>query len=136
MIVSVPITMPSVSSRRVTVMSMPTFWFPTFWTVTSTGTTSPWTAEAGALTLAIAMSVSGPGGAASMLTLKRLSTASMGFASVCVELPAKSRPTGFLLASSVTISDPESPPSLKTPGVTEIWFTKIADLTHQMIQTS
>jgi hypothetical protein len=55
-----------------------------------------------------------------MLTLKRLSTSLIGFASVRVSLPAKRSPTGFALELSVTISEPESPPSLKSPGVMPI----------------
>ena len=62
-----------------------------------------------------------------MLTLKRLSTSPMGLASVRVSLPAKRSPTGFALELSVTMSDPESPPSLKSPGVMPIWFSKVAD---------
>ena len=40
----------------------------------------------------------------------------MRLAIVCVELPANRSPTGLLLPSSVTMSEPESPPPLNTPG--------------------
>jgi CheY-like chemotaxis protein len=58
-----------------------------------------------------------------------LSAELIGFANVSDEPPAKSRPTALAavpLGGTVTISDPESPPSLKLPGVIRTWFVKVA----------
>ena len=40
----------------------------------------------------------------------------MRLAIVTDELPANSSPTGLRFASSVTMSEPESPPPLNVPG--------------------
>src|SRR3989442_3818944 len=110
---------PSGASWSVT-SKAPTFWLPTFWTVTPTFTVAPWVTDAGAVTLVTATSVMGAGGGGgappSTCTPKLLSTRSMRFAIVWVELPANRSPTGFLFWSSVTINDPESPPPENDPG--------------------
>src|SRR2546426_1042590 len=110
---------PSGASWSVT-SKAPTFWLPTFFTVTPTLTVAPWVTDAGAVTLVTATSVMGAGGGGgappSTCTPKLLSTRSMRFAIVWVELPANRSPTGLLLLSSVTISDPESPPPENDPG--------------------
>jgi hypothetical protein len=51
----------------------------------------------------------------SMLTPKRSRTRSIRLTMVSVSLPAKSRPTAWRSASSVTTREPESPPALKAP---------------------
>jgi hypothetical protein len=61
----------------------------------------------------------GPGGAGddpSIVTPKRFSTRSIRFPIVTDELPANSNATGLALPSSVTMSEPESPPPLNVPG--------------------
>ena len=67
LIMSLPMLTLSVSSSRVTLVSLVTSWFPTFSTVTLTPATSPWTTELGALTAVTAMSVAVPGLAASQV---------------------------------------------------------------------
>ena len=92
---------------------------PTFLIVTTTFTALPRVTELGAVTLVIARSVTGAGGGEvppSTWTAKRFSTRSMRLAIVWVELPANRSATGFLFPSSVTISEPESPPPEKVPG--------------------
>ena len=92
---------------------------PTFFVVTTTFTVAPWVTAVGALTLVIAMSVTGLGGGElppSTVTPNWFSTRSMRFAIVCVELPANNRATGFFWSLSVTIKEPESPPPEKVPG--------------------
>ena len=92
---------------------------PTFRTVTTTFTVLPAVTEAGAVTLVIPMSVTGAGGGdvpPSTWTAKRFSTRSMRLAIVWAEPPANRSATGFLFPSSVTINEPESPPSEKVPG--------------------
>src|SRR5438552_4817100 len=110
---------PSGASWSVT-SNAPTGWLPTFFTVTLTFTVAPWVTAAGPVTLVTAPSVTGAGGGGgappSTCTPKLLSTRSMRFAIVWVELPANKRPTGFLFWSSVTIKDPESPPPENDPG--------------------
>ena len=65
----------------------------------------------------------------STVTPKRSSTRSIRLASVRVELPANSSPTGFV-PLWLTISEPESPPSLKVPLPIAIWSVKVADAAH------
>src|SRR5436309_12384897 len=93
-----PIGALSVTSCRLTLIVAPTAWLPTFLSVTTTLAVFPWLTEGGALTLVIAISVTGVGGGvapSSTCTEKLFSTRSMRFAIVCVELPANSSPTGF-----------------------------------------
>src|SRR2546426_4560419 len=110
---------PSGASWSVT-SNAPTGWLPTFFTVTPTFTVAPWVTAAGAVTLVTATSVTGAGGGGgappSTCTPKLLSTRSIRFAIVCVELPANNSPTGLLFWSSVTINDPQSPPPRNEPG--------------------
>ncbi len=109
----------AVVSCRVTSNGDVTSWLPKFFTITVTLAVLPCTTELGPLTLITARSVSGPGGGGakpSIVTPNRLSTRSMRLAMVTVALPAKSSATGLRFASSVTMSEPESPPPLKPPG--------------------
>ena len=83
----------------------------------------PCVADVGAPTLVIARSVTGRGGGGggggalpSIRTPKLLSTRSMRLAIVCVLLPANNKPTGRLVPSSETMSEPESPPPENVPG--------------------
>ena len=103
-----------------------TSWLPTFFTETVTLDVPPCTAELGPLTLVTARSVSGPGGGGakpSITTPKRWSTRSIRLAIVTLALPANSNATGLRFASSVTMSEPESPPLLNPPGEMINWST-------------
>ena len=134
-----PIVTLSVTSRSVSSMLPLTGWLPALRIVTTTFTLAPWVTEAGALTLVIARSVTGVGGGEvppSTETPKYCSTRSMRLAIVCVELPANSSATGFLASSSVTISDPESPPPLNVPGSMTSWSMNRADLRQNPKKTS
>ena len=96
---------------------------PKFFTVTVT-LAATFTMVLGPLTLVTAKSVSGPGGGGakpSIVTPKRLSTRSIRLAIVTDELPAKRSATGLRLPSSVTMSEPESPPPLNVPGEMITW---------------
>src|SRR6266508_3982920 len=122
----VPMRTLSVVSLSVTAKAALRSWVPTFLTATATLTLAPLSTEPGALTLVISTSVPGVGGGGgggggggsppSTCTPNRFSTRSIRFAIVWVELPANNKPTGFRLASSLTINDPESPPPENDPG--------------------
>ncbi len=128
----------SVASCRVT-SKAGTSWLPTFFTVTLTPAVLPWITRLGPLMLVTARSVRGPGGGGaepSIVTPKRSRTRSIRLAIVTDELPANSSATGFRFASSVTSSEPESPPPLNVPGETISWSTKRANLVHSNPDTS
>ncbi len=115
----VPTVTCSVVSWSVT-SNVETSWFPTFLTLTVTLEGLPCTPVPGPLRLVTARSVNGPGGGGakpSITTPKRCSTRSIRLAIVTLALPANSNATGLRFASSVTMSEPESPPLLNPPGV-------------------
>ena len=116
--VCVPTITCAVVSCSVT-SKLETSWLPKFFTVTAMLPVVFCTSVLGPLIPITARSVSGPGGGGakpSTLTPKRLSTRSIRLAIVTDELPANSSPTGLRFASSVTMSEPESPPPLNVPG--------------------
>ena len=55
----------------------------------------------------------------------------MRLAMVTEALPAKSNATGLRFPSSVTMSEPESPPLLNPPGLMISWSTKRAALIQE-----
>ena len=123
--VCVPTITCTVVSWSVT-SKLDTSWLPKFFTVTATLPVVFCTTALGPLIPVTARSVNGPGGGGakpSIVTPKRLSTRSMRLAIVTEELPANSSPTGLRFASSVTMSEPESPPPLNPPGEMSSWST-------------
>ena len=136
--VCVPTVTCSVVSCSVT-SKLPMSWLPKFLTTTVMLPVVFCTSELGPLRPVSARSVSGPGGGGakpSIVTPKRLSTRSIRFAIVTDALPANSSATGFRFASSVTMSEPESPPPLNPPGEMISWSTNRAVLVQVIPETA